>query len=77
MIREVSGEKYNAKEYPKTAELLKGVMQDTRLLEFAIKFKLLRARPYHLDLTLNLYRKYQHLLLQVDILYGHIFKHIL
>lgn len=53
MVREVSGEKYNAKEYPKTAELLKGVMQDTRLLEFAIKFNLLRARPYHLDANIK------------------------
>jgi acid phosphatase (class A) len=49
MAREVSGEKYNAKDYPKTAELLKGVMQDTRLMEFVVKFDLLRARPYHLD----------------------------
>jgi len=49
MAREVSGEKYNAKDYPKTAALLKGVMQDMRLMEFAVKFNLLRARPYHLD----------------------------
>ncbi len=49
MVREVSGEKYNAKNYPKTADLLKGVMQDMRLIEFAVKFNLLRARPYHLD----------------------------
>lgn len=49
MAREVSGEKYNAKDYPKTAKLLKGVMHDTRLIEFAVKFNLLRARPYHLD----------------------------
>jgi acid phosphatase (class A) len=53
MAREVSGEKYNAKAYPKTATLLKGVMQDTRLLEFAIKFNLLRARPYHLDTNIK------------------------
>jgi acid phosphatase (class A) len=49
MAREVSGEKYNAKDYPKTTKLLKGVMHDTRLIEFAVKFNLLRARPYHLD----------------------------
>lgn len=49
MAREVSGEKYNAKDYPKTAKLLKGVMHDTRLIEFVVKFNLLRARPYHLD----------------------------
>lgn len=49
MLREVSGEESKAKEYPKTAVLLKGVMNDTRLIEFSVKFKLLRARPYHLD----------------------------
>ncbi len=53
MAREVSGEKYNAREYPKVAELLKGVMQDTRLLEFVVKFNLLRARPYHLDANIK------------------------
>lgn len=49
MAGEVSGEKYNAKDFPKTAILLKGVMHDTRLIEFVVKFNLLRARPYHLD----------------------------
>jgi len=53
MAREVSGEKYNSKDYPKTSELLKGVMQDTRILEFVIKFNLLRARPYHLDANIK------------------------
>ena len=53
MAREISGEKYNAKEYPKTAVLLKGVMQDTRLLEFAIKFNVIRARPYHLNANIK------------------------
>lgn len=53
MVREVSGENYNAKDFPKTAKLLKGVMQDTRLIEFAVKFNLLRARPYHLDKSIK------------------------
>ncbi len=49
MVTEVSGEECKAKDYPKTVALLKGIMNDTRLIEFAVKFKLLRARPYHLD----------------------------
>ncbi len=49
IIREVIKEKHDVKSFPKTAKLLKGVMQDTRLLEFVVKFNLLRARPYHLD----------------------------
>ncbi|WP_025665679.1 phosphatase PAP2 family protein [Aquimarina megaterium] len=49
MVREVTKEKHDIKSFPKTAKLLKSVMQDTRLLEFAVKFNLLRARPYHLD----------------------------
>lgn len=53
MANEVSGEKYNAKEYPKTATLLKGVMQDMRLMEFFIKFNVTRARPYHLDTNIK------------------------
>ncbi|WP_299887044.1 phosphatase PAP2 family protein [uncultured Lacinutrix sp.] len=53
MAREISGEKYNAKDYPKTANLLKGVMHDTRLVEFVVKFNLLRARPYHLDANIK------------------------
>ena len=53
MTKEVFNEKYSATNYPKTAKLLTGVMNDTRLIEFAIKFNLLRVRPYHLDSSIT------------------------
>ncbi len=53
MIKEVSSENCSAAKYPKTAKLLQGVMNDTRLVEFATKFNLMRVRPYHLDTNIN------------------------
>ena len=47
--REVLGENINSKNFPKISKLLQGVMQDMRVMEFAIKYKLLRPRPYHLE----------------------------
>ncbi len=47
--REVVGENVNAKNFPKTSRLLQGIMQDMRVMEFTIKYKLLRPRPYHLE----------------------------
>jgi acid phosphatase (class A) len=47
--REIMGENVNAGNFPKVAKLLQGVMQDMRVMEFTIKYKLLRARPYHLE----------------------------
>lgn len=47
--RELMGENMNAKNFPKAARLLQGVMQDMRIMEFTIKYKLLRPRPYHLE----------------------------
>lgn len=47
--REVVGEQCTAGNYPLTSKLLQGVMNDMRLMEFAIKFELQRARPYQLD----------------------------
>ena len=47
--REVMGEECTATRYPATAQLLAGLMQDMRLLEFAIKFEKRRARPYDLE----------------------------
>ncbi|MEM6542750.1 MAG: phosphatase PAP2 family protein [Bacteroidota bacterium] len=53
MAEEVMGKNKLTVNYPKTLELLKGVMNDTRHIEFAIKFDLLRARPYHLDTNIK------------------------
>jgi acid phosphatase (class A) len=51
--REILGEEVNAKNFPKISKLLQGVMQDMRLMEFTIKYKLLRPRPYHLEPALE------------------------
>lgn len=51
--RELLGKKLNSKNYPKISKLLQGVMQDMRVMEFTIKYKLLRPRPYHLEPTLE------------------------
>ncbi len=40
-------------DYPATARLLAGVTRDARIIEFTIKYHLLRARPYHLEPTLE------------------------
>jgi acid phosphatase (class A) len=47
--RELMGEEVNATNLPKISKLLQGVMQDMRIMEFTIKYKLLRPRPYHLE----------------------------
>ncbi|MEM6699979.1 MAG: phosphatase PAP2 family protein [Bacteroidota bacterium] len=47
--QQVIGEKCTAENYPKTAELLKGVTLDMRIMEFSAKYHLLRARPYQLE----------------------------
>ena len=47
--RELMGENVNAKNFPKVSKLLHGVMQDMRVMEFTIKYKLFRPRPYHLE----------------------------
>ena|SRR5688572_22020308 len=47
--RELMGENVNAKNFPKLSKLLQGVMQDMRVMEFTIKYKLYRPRPYHLE----------------------------
>ncbi len=39
--------------YPATAHLLRGIMNDMRLLEFGVKYAVLRARPYALDTALH------------------------
>lgn len=47
--RSVLGTSCNAEKYPNTARLLKGLMQDMRIMEFSVKYQNLRARPYHLE----------------------------
>lgn len=51
--RELMGENINAKNFPKVSKLLQGVMQDIRVMEFTIKYKLFRPRPYHLESRLQ------------------------
>lgn len=48
-VNQVMGNQYNAHNSPETAKLLKGIMNDMRLMEFTIKYYLLRARPYQLE----------------------------
>ncbi|HEX6222944.1 MAG TPA: phosphatase PAP2 family protein [Chryseolinea sp.] len=47
--RELMGENINAKNFPKISKLLQGVMHDMRVMEFTVKYRLLRPRPYHLE----------------------------
>lgn len=47
------GDRVNAQNFPAISKLLQGVMQDMRIMEFTIKYKLLRPRPYHLEPTLS------------------------
>ncbi|MEM9982295.1 MAG: phosphatase PAP2 family protein [Bacteroidota bacterium] len=56
-LREVVDENCNAKSYPHTSKLLQGVMNDMRLIEFAVKYHLLRARPYQLESKLSPLKK--------------------
>jgi len=51
--QEVIGIECTADRYPKTAQLLKGIMNDMRLMEYAVKYHLLRPRPYELDKRLQ------------------------
>lgn len=47
--REVLGEQCTATNYPATFKLLQGVTKDMRIMEFTVKYHLLRARPYVLE----------------------------
>jgi len=47
--RELLGSEISANNFPKVSKLLQGIMQDMRIMEFTIKYKLLRPRPYHLE----------------------------
>ena len=50
---EVMRKDYSLLDYPATLKLLAGVTRDMRIMEFTIKYHLLRARPYHLEPKLN------------------------
>ena len=49
----VSGSTASIENYPATTRLLAGVTRDMRIMEFTVKYYLLRARPYHLEPKLN------------------------
>jgi len=49
----VSGSTSSIENYPATTHLLAGVTRDMRIMEFTVKYYLLRARPYHLEPKLN------------------------
>lgn len=47
--RTVMGNECIPKNYPHTAKLMQGITKDMRIMEFTVKYHLLRARPYHLE----------------------------
>ncbi len=47
--REVMGDYCNSENYPATTKLLEGVTKDVRIMEFTVKYHLLRPRPYQLN----------------------------
>ncbi|MEO9850228.1 MAG: phosphatase PAP2 family protein [Reichenbachiella sp.] len=47
--RTVLGESCKPENYPATAKLLEGVTRDMRIMEFTVKYHLLRPRPYQLN----------------------------
>lgn len=47
--RTILGGQCTATNYPATAKLLRGITNDMRIVEFTVKYHLLRARPYHLN----------------------------
>lgn len=47
--RTVLGEDCTPENYPATRKLLAGVTKDMRIMEFTVKYHLIRARPYHIS----------------------------
>lgn len=47
--RTVLGEECTPEKYQATAKLLEGITNDMRIMEFTVKYHLLRPRPYHLE----------------------------
>ena len=56
-IHEVMGKEHTHDQYPATSKLLRGIMMDMRMMEFVVKYRLFRARPYQLELKLEPLRK--------------------
>lgn len=50
---EIVGKGCTAGNYPYTSKLLQNIMNDMRLMEFRVKYHLLRARPYQLEPRLD------------------------
>jgi len=51
--RAVMGKYCNSINHPATTKLLEGITKDMRIMEFTVKYHLLRARPYHLESKLR------------------------
>jgi len=51
--RTVMGEHVTVENYPATAQLMRGITKDMRIMEFTVKYHLMRPRPYHLEPKLN------------------------
>ncbi|MFK7813468.1 MAG: phosphatase PAP2 family protein [Maribacter sp.] len=47
--RTVLGNECTPDNYPATTKLLEGITKDMRIMEFTVKYHLLRPRPYHLE----------------------------
>lgn len=47
--RTVLGGQCTPENYPATTKLLEGITKDMRIMEFTVKYHLLRSRPYHLE----------------------------
>ncbi len=50
---QVTDREINPDAYPATTKLLAGVTRDMRIMEFTVKYHLMRPRPYHLEPRLN------------------------
>lgn len=51
--KEVIGPDCTSNKYPASLHLLAGITRDMRIMEFTVKYHLLRPRPYHLEPELN------------------------
>ena len=47
--RTVLGDECTPDNYPATTKLMEGITTDMRIMEFTVKYHLLRPRPYHLE----------------------------
>ncbi len=51
--KSINGYECRFEKYPATLKLLAGVTRDMRIMEFTVKYHLLRPRPYHLNPEMN------------------------